>query len=100
VIRTSSEDLIPFNYVPTYLQKNFGHKVALGSVYRWINKGIGGVRLETIKIGAKRFTSAQALDRLFNGATKAKQERINDTPAKKKFRNQSRIENEAKDLGI
>jgi hypothetical protein len=37
---------------------------------------------------------------LFNGATKAKQERINDTPAKKKSRNQSRIENEAKDLGI
>ena len=100
MICTSSENLIAFDRIPQYLQKTFGHKVHLASVYRWANKGIGGVRLETIKVGAKRFTSTQALDRLFNGATKAGQERIEDTPAEIKSRTEKRIEKEAKELGI
>lgn len=100
MISTASEDLIAFNRVPQHLQKTFGHKVHIASVYRWVNRGLGGVRLETIKVGAKRFTSAQALDRLFNGATKPKSEHSEAVTADLKTRNDKRIENEAKRLGI
>ena len=100
MISTASEDLIPFNLVPQHLQKTFGHKVHIASIYRWVNRGLGGVRLETIKVGSKRFTSAQALDRLFNAATERKQEDNKTAPAERKSRNEKRIENEAKRLGI
>lgn len=100
MISTATEDLIPFNRVPQHLQKTFGHKVHIASVYRWVNRGLGGVRLETIKVGSKRFTSAQALDRLFNGATERKPEHSEAVTADLKTRNDKRIENEAKRLGI
>lgn len=99
MISTASEDLIPFNQVPQHLQKTFGHKVHIASVYRWVNRGLGGVRLETIKVGSKRFTSAQALDRLFNGATERNQD-IKAVTDDLKSRNEQRIESEAKRLGI
>lgn len=100
MISTASEDLIPFNRVPQHVQKTFGHKVHIASVYRWVNRGLGGARLETIKVGAKRFTSAQALDRLFNAATNPVKKQSKVETADLKSHNEQRIENEAKRLGI
>jgi hypothetical protein len=37
--------------------------VAPETAWRWALKGVGGVRLESIKIGGVRFTSRQACDR-------------------------------------
>ena len=33
------------------------------SVWRWSKRGVGGVKLETLKIGSQVFTSAQAVTR-------------------------------------
>lgn len=100
MITTQTENLIPFNQVPQHLEKKFGHKVHIASIYRWVNRGLGGVRLETIKVGSKRFTSVEALDRLFNGATERTQEQNEAVTSELRSRNEKRIENEAKRLGI
>lgn len=35
----------------------------LSTVYRWMNRGVGGVRLETFRAGGKRFTDRAAIER-------------------------------------
>jgi len=41
------------------------------TVWRWTLRGVRGVMLETISIGAKRFTSAEALERFVEATTAA-----------------------------
>jgi hypothetical protein len=33
------------------------------TLWRWATRGVGGVRLETYKIGGRRYTTAEALER-------------------------------------
>ena len=40
-------------------------------MWRWRLRGIRGVKLETIKIGGRRFTSAEALARFIEQSTAA-----------------------------
>ncbi|WP_404308153.1 DUF1580 domain-containing protein [Neorhodopirellula lusitana] len=54
-----TEDLIGINQVPKQLQ----NRVHVSTVWRWTNRGIKGVQLETIKLGGKTLTSQQALGR-------------------------------------
>ncbi len=49
----------------------FPGRVAPSTIWRWHRKGVRGVRLETIVIGGKRFTSAQALERFAAASTAA-----------------------------
>ena len=42
-----------------------GRRVHQSSVRRWMLQGLRGVRLESIKIGQRRCTSVEALDRFF-----------------------------------
>jgi hypothetical protein len=46
-------------------------KPALSTCWRWHRKGVRGIRLETIVIGGKRFTSAQAIERFALALTTA-----------------------------
>ena len=41
---------------------------ALRTIWRWIERGCNGVRLETVKIGDRRFTSREALHRFVKGS--------------------------------
>lgn len=43
----------------------------IASVWRWVNRGIQGQRLESIKVGGKRFTSAEAIARFIDRTTAA-----------------------------
>ena len=45
--------------------------VNIGTLYRWMLRGVRGVRLDTVLIGGKRFTSAQALNLFFERTTAA-----------------------------
>ncbi len=54
-----TEDLKSFNQVPSILEE----RVHVSTVWRWAKRGIGGIRLETIKLGGKTFTTSQALTR-------------------------------------
>jgi predicted site-specific integrase-resolvase len=39
---------------------------------RWCCRGISGVRLETILVGGRRFTSSEAFERFVGASTKAR----------------------------
>ncbi|MHB9081060.1 MAG: DUF1580 domain-containing protein [Pirellulaceae bacterium] len=43
----------------------------ISTVWRWINRGVRGVKLETVMIGGRRFTSREALDRFYAATTAA-----------------------------
>ena len=43
----------------------------ISTIWRWIQRGIDGIRLETVKVGGKRFTSAEALERFIQATTAA-----------------------------
>ncbi len=60
-----TEDLLGMNEVPPVLQK----RVNVSTVWRWANRGIKGVKLETIKLGGKTLTSQQALTRFIEKTT-------------------------------
>ncbi|WP_044255949.1 DUF1580 domain-containing protein [Rhodopirellula sp. SWK7] len=60
-----TEDLLGMNQVPPVLQK----RVNVSTVWRWANRGIKGVKLETIKLGGKTLTSQQALTRFIEQTT-------------------------------
>jgi len=54
-----AEDVIRLNEVPDELPG----RVDVSTVWRWAQRGVGGVKLETVKIGGKKLTSRQALSR-------------------------------------
>jgi hypothetical protein len=43
----------------------------VSTLYRWHLRGIRGIRLETILIGGRRYTSQEALERFFAATTAA-----------------------------
>lgn len=52
-------------------RRRAGRKTSIATLYRWASRGLRGVRLETIKIGATTCTSHAALQRFFNRLTDA-----------------------------
>jgi len=60
-----TEDLLGLNEVPPVLQK----RVNISTVWRWTNRGIKGVQLETIKLGGKTLTSVQAVTRFIESTS-------------------------------
>jgi len=64
MIDLNQEDLIPINQVPRLLPRQPNNKrLHISTVYRWMTRGIDGVKLEFIKIGGRMMTSRQALQR-------------------------------------
>lgn len=54
-----TEDIIQLREVPAELPR----RVDISTVWRWAERGVGGVKLETVRIGGKKMTSRQALSR-------------------------------------
>lgn len=99
-----TEEMLELNKVPANLERRTGKRLNLSTVYRWINRGIAGVQLETILIGGCRYTSAQALNRFFTQSTLAKQGKLSKATAEGIRRaraiRQKQVEHRAKRLGI
>ena len=68
MIDLAFETLVPvsdagkLNILPA---KPNGKRVHKATVCRWAKHGLGGVRLETVRVGGSRYTSAEALLRFF-----------------------------------
>lgn len=62
-----SEKIIPVVKVPDLLPS----RPHISTVWRWINCGIGGKKLETFRIGGKRYTSSEAIHRFVKALTLA-----------------------------
>ena len=61
------ETLISIREVPKLLpRRGSGRLVHLSACYRWMDKGISGVRLEAVRIGGTTYTSREALQRFAN----------------------------------
>lgn len=40
-----------------------GKRIHISAVYRWVQRGVGGTRLEVIRVGGTTYTSREALQR-------------------------------------
>ena len=64
MIDLTQEELVPVRDVPKHLPpRPTGKRVHISAVYRWLLRGIRGVRLESLKIGGTTYTSKEALQR-------------------------------------
>ena len=55
----------------TAAAKSLPGRPCIQTIYRWCRNGIKGIRLETLLIGGRRYTSAEALDRFAAAVTAA-----------------------------
>ena len=62
-----SESIIAINKVP----KELPEPPHVGTVWRWIQRGVRNIKLETAMIGGKRYTSREALQRFSDATTAA-----------------------------
>ena len=61
--RILSEDVISLHEARQELEPIFGKRPDKTTLYRWCLKGIGGTKLEHVRIGGRILTSRQALTR-------------------------------------
>ena len=92
MIDIGEETLIPLREAPKHLpSRPNGKRIHISACYRWIGRGVRGVRLESIKIGGTTYTSKEALQRFadqssaqqhvltsFGSITKSRQKQIED----------------------
>lgn len=60
-----NDELIPLREVPGLLPRRDGKKIHIRTVYRWVNRGVRGKKLETIRVGGPYYTTAEALADFF-----------------------------------
>lgn len=64
MIDLENEKLITLREVPKLLPpRPSGRRLHISAVYRWVYRGVRGVRLESIRIGGMLYTTREALDR-------------------------------------
>jgi len=68
-----SESLLTFSQAARLLPnlRGDGKGVNCATVWRWAQKGVRGIRLESSLIGGIRYTSREALERFFERTTAA-----------------------------
>lgn len=70
MIEIGHETLIPIREVPRRLPpRPNGKRVHVSACYRWIQRGVRGVRLEAVRIGGSTYTSIEALQRFADQLT-------------------------------
>ena len=70
VIDLTDEDVFTIADAPQHLPRTRrGKKVHLSTIYRWINRGVAGVRLESVRVGGGMYTSREALQRFAERCT-------------------------------
>ena len=67
MIDLQSETLVPVSEIPSHVPG----RPHLATCWRWIQRGCRGVKLETLLIGGKRFTSLEALQQFAEATTAA-----------------------------
>jgi hypothetical protein len=60
MIDTQTETLIPINEASGHVP---GSKPHLATIWRWVQRGVRNVKLDTVLVGGKRYTSAEAIAR-------------------------------------
>ena len=82
MIDIGAETLIPIREVPRHLPpRPNGKRVHMSACYRWIKRGVRGVRLDSIKIGGSTYTSTEALQRFADHLSSGRREEPKAVPA-------------------
>ena len=64
MIDLREETLVPLREVPRLLPpRASGRRIHISAVYRWAQRGVRGIRLETARVGGTTYTSREALQR-------------------------------------
>ncbi len=61
--------LVPAEIASLVPRRRGGKKCNIATIYRWMQLGIRGVKLEYLCVGSVRCTSVEALQRFFDGCT-------------------------------
>jgi hypothetical protein len=86
-----SEHLLTLAAAARELPGSSGRGVHPSTVWRWAQRGVRGVRLETILVGGVRYTSREALERFVRTMT-ASVDRVPLQPTSNSDRRQKEIE--------
>ncbi len=71
VSRILCEDVLTISQARTELSQIAGHRPDKATLCRWIHRGVGGVKLDAIRIGRQILTSKQALTRFIAARSKS-----------------------------
>ena len=88
---SARESLIPFQKASEHV----AGKPHISTLHRWRLRGVRGVKLETVLIGGRRFTSDEALSRFFARTTAAADGRVPDKPQSRTHRKREIADAEA-----
>lgn len=69
---SESENLVSLKDLPGFLEKRDGRKPSIGTVYRWISRGLNGCKLEVVYRAGRPFSSVEAIRRFDEAVTVAK----------------------------
>jgi hypothetical protein len=96
-------ELIPFAKLPREIEILSGKRPSRATCYRWLVRGINGVRLKSVKIGNMRFVNREALEEFFADAGGKDSRTIPSAPSrmqKKATAERNQVLSEASALGI
>jgi hypothetical protein len=97
MIDTTHESLISL----TDAAKMLPGRPNLSTIWRWRNRGVRGVKLETVMCGGRRMTSLESLARFFQRVTAAADgETVRTETPRQRARAIERAEHRAKQLGV
>ena len=85
----SEENLLTLNDAAAYIARRLGRsrRPDHSTVFRWVTRGIGGVRLEAEKLGRQFFTSTEAIDRFAERlAERAREQAESPAPRRRRTR--------------
>jgi hypothetical protein len=71
VSRILSEDVLTLSEARNELAEITKKRPDKATVFRWVHRGCGGIKLEAVRLGRQLFTSRQALTRFIQARTAA-----------------------------
>lgn len=69
VSRVLTEDVLTLADARNELRRITGRRPDKATMTRWIHRGVGGVRLDAVRVGVQLLTSRQALNRFVTART-------------------------------
>jgi transposase len=97
MIDINAEQLVPLREVPQFLPRRAGRKVHISTVYRWTQRGVRGIQLESVRVGGSTYTSREAMQRFAERLSQPGQVQLPGGPATTRTR-QQQIERAAREV--
>jgi len=67
--RVLTEDVLTLAQARSEFSKIAGRRPDKGTICRWVHRGVGGVKLDAVRVGSQLLTSKQALHRFVTART-------------------------------